>query len=222
MNWIILAIALVIGYIVGSVPPGYFYVKWATGQDIRNVESGRTGGTNSYRAAGMKVGLATGISDIVKGLLAVVIAVFLLKNHVSADLLPWIKTFAGVGSVVGHNYSMFLGFKGGAGTTPNMGWATGIWWPSIFITVPILFGLFYLSGMASVVSLSIGFLIPIIFGILYATGVHETPVYLLGGLITCFLVTYSLMPNIKRILSRNERIVGPRAKRMAKKAAQNK
>ena len=213
-----LLLAAVIGYLIGSVPPGYFYVKWATGQDLTTVQSGRTGGTNSFRAAGMKVGLATGISDILKGAIAVWVASWLLGGD-SAETLPWIKAAAGVFSVVGHNWSLFLGFKGGAGTTPNVGWSFAVWNPILLVTIPLLLLLFYVTGMASVVSLSVGAILPIIFGIRYFTGVDATAAYLVGSLITCGLVTFSLRPNIQRLLNGTERVVGPAAKRKAKREA---
>ena len=214
---IVLLLALLIGYLIGSIAPGYHYVKWATGEDVRNVQSGRTGGTNSFRAAGAKVGLATGISDILKGAIAVWVATAAFDGVASADVLPWVRGLAGVGAVTGHNWSLYLGFKGGAGTTPNIGWALAVWWPLLPITILVLSGLFYLTGMASVVSLTIAAILPIVFGIRYFGAMDASIAYLVCGLITGSLVAYSLLPNIKRLLAGNERVVGPAARRKAKR-----
>ena len=65
---------LLLAYIIGSIPFGWLIVKLKTGQDIRVIESGRTGGTNAMRAAGFWAGLLTAIMDILKGAVAVWIA----------------------------------------------------------------------------------------------------------------------------------------------------
>lgn len=213
---VLILLALVIGYVLGAIPPGYFYVKWATGQNLTEIESGRTGGTNSYRAAGAKVGLLTGASDILKGAIAIWLISALFADALG-DLLAWGQAAAGIGAVVGHNWSVFLGFKGGAGTTPNVGWATAIWWPVLPIGLAILFGLFYFTGMASVVSLTLAAFLPIVFGIRFFVGIDTTAAYFVGSLITWAFITWSLRPNIKRIMEGNERVVGPRAKRLEKK-----
>ena len=64
---IVIAIVILIGsYLVGAIPFGLIYVRLKTGRDVRQVESGRTGGTNAMRAAGFWVGFATAISDLLK------------------------------------------------------------------------------------------------------------------------------------------------------------
>lgn len=206
--------ALIVGYLIGSIAPGLFYVKWATGKDVREVESGRTGGTNSYRAAGMKIGLLTGASDILKGAVAVWLAKTVLGGFASPE---WVVAFAAVGVVAGHNWSVFLRFRGGAGTTPNLGWATFVWWPILPFTLLVLFGTFAVTGMASVVSLMLGALLPLVFGFRYFAGLDGTVAYFVASVITWFFITWSLRPNIKRILAGNERVVGPARKRAEKR-----
>ena len=94
--------AVIIGYILGSIPFGLIIVKLKTGKDIRTVESGRTGGTNAVRAAGLGAGLLTAIMDILKGAVAVWVAQALSPgNHLIHVLAP-------VAAIVGHNYSAFL------------------------------------------------------------------------------------------------------------------
>jgi len=73
---------VVIGYIIGSIPFGLLIVKSKTGKDIRTIESGRTGGTNAVRAAGLGAGLLTAIFDILKGAASVWLAQMILpENH---------------------------------------------------------------------------------------------------------------------------------------------
>ncbi|MCZ7670747.1 MAG: glycerol-3-phosphate acyltransferase [Chloroflexi bacterium] len=102
----------------------FLYVRAKTGKDIRTIGSGRMGGTNSYRAGGVAIGVLTAVSDFLKGAVAVWTATWLFADKVDPALLSWIVTSGGVMAVVGHNWSIFLKFKGGAGTGPNVGWST--------------------------------------------------------------------------------------------------
>ena len=93
---------VIIGYILGSIPFGLLIVKMKTGKDIRQVESGRTGGTNAVRAAGFFAGLLTAILDILKGASSVWLAQVLVPQ------LHIFQIFAPLAAILGHNYSLFL------------------------------------------------------------------------------------------------------------------
>ena len=229
MNIISLIIASLIGYLCGSIPFGFLFVKLKTGEDLRGVGSGRTGGTNSLRAAGLLVGIVTSFSDVFKGIIGIKLTQLILVNLLTVDpsWLPWSYLAAGTMSVIGHNWSVFLKFRGGAGTGPNIGWATAIWPPMFPIGFVVMAGMLLGLGMASVASLSMAVIIPITFAILYFTGINvelgidDTPAYMLAGVLTAVIVTWALRPNIKRLLEGNERIVGPRAKRIKHKQESN-
>lgn len=210
---LIFFLAALIGYLCGSIPFGYLYVLLVKGKDIRSVGSGRIGGTNSLRAAGLLVGVATSLSDVGKGALSVGLSRFLVGNQIRADLLPWVLTLAGVMSVVGHNWSVFMGWRGGAGTGPNVGWTAALWWPMLPIAAGLLFIILFGIGMASVASLAIGVLIPISFLILYVAKVSPfdaSLAYMVGGIMSFTIVTWALRPNIKRLINGTERVVGRR------------
>jgi len=213
-------IAALIGYICGAIPFGYLYVRLVKGIDIRTIGSGRTGGTNSLRAAGLGVGLATSFSDVGKGALGLILSRWLLSNQLSAELLPWALATAGVMSVIGHNWSVFMGWRGGAGTGPNVGWGMALWWPMLPIAIVVMSGMILGLGMASIASLSMGAILVIVFFALYLAGVppfDASLAYIVGGLVAFAIIAWALRPNIKRLLSGNERVVGPRARRLKRK-----
>lgn len=212
-------IAGLVGYFFGAIPFGFLFVKLTKKVDLRDVGSGRTGGTNSMRAAGPIIGALTGLSDVLKGAGAIWIARTLFGSILDVRQLPWAEVLTGIGTIIGHNWSLFLNFKGGAGTGPNIGWATAIWWPMFPIGVVTVVGLIMTVGMASVASLATGVVIPLAFAIRYATGKDQTAAYLVGGLITLVIVSWALRPNIKRLIDGTERIVGPRARRREAKAS---
>ena len=206
----LIAVALVIGgYILGSIPFGLLIVKMKTGKDIRQVESGRTGGTNAVRAAGLGAGLLTALLDISKGTAAVWLAQTVLPNHHLVHVL------APLAAILGHNYSLFLinrdpdgrlRFHGGAGGAPALGGAVGLW-PWIF---PIVFTggalIWFTLGIASLTTMSIGLLVIIAFGIQISRGLME-PVNIWYGIIAELLLLWALRPNIKKLISGQERVV---------------
>jgi glycerol-3-phosphate acyltransferase PlsY len=215
-----LVLAGLIGYFCGAIPFGYLYVKATKGINILDVGSGRTGGTNSYRAAGIGTGIITALSDVLKGFAAVWLVRTFLAPQLSADWLPWLSVVAGVMTVVGHNWSIFLGWRGGAGTGPNVGWASAIWWPMFPISWLVMFVFLIGVGMASVASLAMAAVIPTAFMILYIAGVpgySDTIAYVCGGLASAGVVVWALRPNIKRLLAGEERLVGPRARAIERK-----
>ena len=216
-----LILAALIGYLLGAIPFGFIFVKATKHVDLRDFGSGRTGGTNAFRAAGVPIGVLTSIFDVLKGACAVWAVGALFGDSVSADWLPWIEVTAGVLSVVGHNWSVYIGWKGGAGTGPNVGWAGAIWFPIVPVAVITVAGILVGLGIASIASLAMAFAVPITFTVLYLAGVDPydtTLAYIAGGLAGAAVIAWSLRPNIRRLLAGNERLVGPRSKRQKRQA----
>lgn len=206
-----------LAYLIGSIPFGLIIVKLTTGKDIRSVASGRTGGTNAMRAAGLWVGLATAVFDVFKGLGAVLISHVLISGgHV------WIDILAPFFSIIGHNYSAFLverdeqgklHFHGGAGAAPCLGGSIGLWLPSLFVIVPLGGLIYYFGGYASVTTMSVALLTTAVFA--YRAWLGLSPwQYAIYGLLAFLALAWSLKPNIKRLIAGNERLVGMRAKKV--------
>ena len=211
-----------IGYLFGAIPFGYILVKARKGIDLRQFGSGRTGGTNSFRAGGVAIGIATSVLDVLKAAIAVWSVRALFGGALADQWLPWSEALAGVFSVVGHNWSVFIGWRGGAGTGPNVGWAGAIWLPIVPAALVIVLFSLVVIGIASIASIAMAAVVPLAFLILYLAGVapyDATIAYIVGGAAAGGIIAYSLKPNIKRLLEGNERHVGPRAKSKARKEA---
>jgi glycerol-3-phosphate acyltransferase PlsY len=200
--------AVVAGYVLGSLPIGYVLVYLFKGVDLRQQGSGRTGGTNAGRAGGLVVGLTTALGDLAKGAGAVWIARALTSDQ---DLLPWIEVLAATAAVVGHNWSCFLGWKGGAGTGPNLGAAIALWPVFGLALIPVVPAAMVVTGYASVASMTIAVAIPVGLAVRAAVagGSWIHPLY---GVLTGTAVLIALLPNIRRLLAGTERMVGPRAR----------
>jgi glycerol-3-phosphate acyltransferase PlsY len=208
---------LLLAYFIGSIPFGLIIVKISTGKDIRSVESGRTGGTNAMRAAGVWAGVVTAILDAFKGIGAVYFSHLLIPgNHV------WLEVLAPIFSIIGHNYSVFLiernengwlRFRGGAGGATCLGGSIGLWFPSLFIILPLSGLIYYFVGYASVTTLSVALLSTLIFVVRAWLG-HSPWQYAVYGLLAFIALAWALRPNIRRLYDGTERIVGLRAKKV--------
>jgi len=230
MNQTLIDIGLILlAYVIGSVPFGLLIVKLRTGKDIREIASGRTGGTNAMRAAGVGAGLFTAIFDILKGASAVWIAQAVSPHHLIHVLAP-------VAAILGHNYSVFLpdfdenrrfkGLRGGAGGAPTVGGAFGLWPVSLAIILPLGVVVFFTLGYASITTMSVALFAIIVFAVRTANGFPWTDV--LYGVLAEILLLWALRPNIKNLLAGNERVVGIslhgwiKARREAAKASEQK
>lgn len=107
-------LACVIAYLIGSVSTGILISKAAHGPDLRTVGSGNTGASNVQRTMGWKYGLLTFAGDVAKGLLSCLIGRMLVGDHMGALI-------AGFFAVIGHNWPVFFGFKGGKGVATSCG-----------------------------------------------------------------------------------------------------
>ncbi len=218
-----IGVVLVISYLLGSIPIGWIVVAIGTGKDVRGVGSGRTGGTNAMRAAGLFAGLLTALGDVLKAAATALVAQYFTPGQV------WVQVFAAAMAIVGHNYPIFLirinkagkvDLSGGAGGAPCLGGAIALW-PAIWVYVLPLAALVYVGvGYASVTTMSIALLSTLVFGVRAAMGLGPWE-YVVYGLIAEFLVVWALRPNLVRLKQGNERAVGIRAfleKRKAKAA----
>jgi acyl phosphate:glycerol-3-phosphate acyltransferase len=182
-------------YLLGSIPPGIFWSRLARGIDVRQYGSGRTGGTNVWRSAGFLPALMTAVTDALKGAAAIWLARAL-------GLSPWWMATAGALAVLGHNHSLFLSFRGGAGTATSLGTAAVLWLPSLpaLLVAGVMMGL--LVGHASVASISVALLLPVLFLI---RGDVATAVAF--ALPTMVMTIWALRPNIIRLWRRKERFL---------------
>ena len=200
--------ALLIGYLLGAVPVGFVACRvW--GVDIRTVGSGRTGATNAWRAAGLKAALPTALGDALKGVVAVALVRWLLAQlapAAPADLNILAAAAAGGAAVLGHNWSVFLGFKGGAGgitcaltclaLNPIVGLivvvvgAAMMWWARIAAIATLSTGVVSLAGFLALASNRI-----------------VSWSYLAFAIPACLAIIVSLRSNREKLRQQDERII---------------
>ena len=132
-----IAIAIVMGYLIGSIPTGYLIVKAKTGQDIRKVGSGSTGATNVKRVLGKKWVFIVMLLDAIKGALPVVLAILFLHAYSQYGLTP---VAAAVAVLLGHSKSVFLGFTGGKSVASGVGTILALN-PLVGLSVAVIWGI---------------------------------------------------------------------------------
>lgn len=194
MIWREILLPALVGYLLGSIPVGYLVGK-LSGVDVRRVGSGRTGGTNVLRAAGLVPSAITVLGDALKAIIAVGMA-RILGGEVGAAL-------AGIGAVTGHNWPVFLGWKGGAGGITATA-ALAALNPICGLVVAVL----AVSGIAiwryaSVATLIVAALSPISLFVFWLLGGQA--IHIVYGLVACALIVVALLPNIARLRAGTER-----------------
>jgi len=121
-----LLLAALLGYFLGSVPSAYLMVRLKSREDIRKTGSGNVGALNSYLVTRSRlIGIAVLCFDLLKGILAVVAAKLLFDG----DFIP--AAISGTASVIGHNFPVWLNFKGGRGLATAAGAMLLLAWPAV-------------------------------------------------------------------------------------------
>ncbi len=185
-------ILLIGGYCIGSIPFGYIISKMH-GIDIRTVGSGNIGGTNVSRKLGVKWGALVGALDVFKSALVAYIGLQFLYE-------PWQLILVSLSPVVGHVFSVWMGFKGGKGVGATVG-LLGVLFGLEFIVVWLILWItfLYLTKLMSLVNLVMVLILPVLFWIKY----RDIAAVILS-VVLCGIIWYAHRENVKRLLSGTE------------------
>lgn len=197
---LVAVIGALIGYLLGSIPTGLLVGKLRGVGDVRDYGSGKTGFTNSLRVIGVRWSMLVVTIDIGKGATAVLVGRYLLDE-------PWAAALAGVLAVVGHQFPVFAGFRGGRGVATIFG-AFAAMVPLTAVAVAI-FGIFVLAiwryaSLMSVLATAVG-AVALILMIALGEAARE---YLIFGLVAVAAVELSHLGNIRRLLAGTEPKLG--------------
>lgn len=209
MAGLLIVLLLVAAYLLGSVPTGYLVAKWAKGIDIRQYGSGGTGATNVLRTVGKEAAIAVLAIDLLKGLLAVLLAraawpqVADLATEPLNAFGPWVMMLAGLLAIVGHSKSVWIGFTGGKSAASGLGVLLGLAWP-VALGAAAAFGLtLALSRIVSLSSIAAALATMIL---MVATG-QPLPYLVLGSLGAIYVILRH-RSNIDRLLAGTEPRLG--------------
>jgi len=193
-----LALVLVLGYLLGTIPFGLILTRLAGLGDIRAIGSGNIGATNVLRTGRRGLAAATLILDAAKGASAVLLAAFLIPGAVNPTWL------AGLGAVIGHVFPFWLGFRGGKGVATALGVLLAASWPVGLLCCALWLAAAWLSRISSLAALAAFAASPVLAAIF--AGRIALP---FTGLIA-LLIFWRHRANIARLLAGTEPRIGER------------
>jgi acyl phosphate:glycerol-3-phosphate acyltransferase len=191
---LMLPIAFVVGYLLGSIPFGLILTRLAGTADIRGIGSGNIGATNVLRTGHKGLAAATLIGDMLKGTIAVII--------MGLSGGPQAAMVAALGAFLGHLFPVWLNFKGGKGVATYIGVLLGLFWPGAIAFCVIWLATAFASRYSSLSALVASAVMPIS---LWWFG--HTPLAVLFLILTA-LLWYMHRPNIERLMNGTEGRIG--------------
>ena len=198
--------AVVVGYLLGSIPTGMIVARVYRNVDLTAYGSGRTGATNVLRTLGSGAAAIAFAGDFLKGLLAIAVVQYVIAT--GNPRLPWLELIAAIAAVLGHSYSMFIGFKGGRGVVTGFG-ATIVAAP-IPMLIALVVGTICIAvtryvSLGSVVGSALA-------GVLLCVQavVGGEPAWALWGVLVGGFIVVAHRDNIERLLAGTERKLGQR------------
>jgi len=187
--------ALVLGYLLGSIPFGLILTRLAGLGDVRAIGSGNIGATNVLRTGRKDIAAATLVGDALKGTAAVLIA--------SAAFGSDGAMVAGLGAFLGHIFPVWLKFKGGKGVATYLGILLGLAWPAALVFAVVWLGVAYFTRISSAGALAASLVTPP--ALLFLFGENR-----IAGLFVVLTVIlwWRHAENIKRLIAGNEGRIG--------------
>jgi acyl phosphate:glycerol-3-phosphate acyltransferase len=190
-------IALVIGYLLGSIPWGLILTRLAGTQDLRSIGSGNIGATNVLRTGRKGIAAATLLLDALKGTAAVIIAGYF--GGPNAAML------AGLGAFLGHIFPVWLKFHGGKGVAVYIGILIGLFWPAALLFCAIWLGLAFALRYSSLSALIASVVTP-----LFLWWFDQAVLAALFAAMTLLLI-FMHRENVRRLLAGTEGKIGQKA-----------
>jgi glycerol-3-phosphate acyltransferase PlsY len=199
MWWII--IGIIVSYLIGAIPTAYIFGKVLKGIDIRTVGSGNVGATNAMRLLGKGPGIAVLLLDVLKGILVTAFIATFVSSRVSfSDSGEFYRLVTGICCICGHNWTLFLNFKGGKGVATTLGVLLGVAFssPQLFAVLGLVvlswLLVFILSKIISLASLLAAVSFPV-----YLFLFKQSMVMLTVGSLLALLIIVRHKANLARL-----------------------
>ncbi len=193
----IAAAVVMAAYVIGGIPWGVVIARLTGGPDPRTIGSGRTGGANVMRALGPRAAIASGLLDVAKGVVAVLIAI-----AVGGGL--GLQALAALAAIIGHSRSVFIGFAGGRGIAPGFGGIIVIHPIAALVVMPVFVIVLLVSRYSSLASLTataLGALAVVVTVVAW----QYDPLYAVYAIAAAGLIWLFHIDNIQRLLAGTER-----------------
>jgi acyl phosphate:glycerol-3-phosphate acyltransferase len=205
MIWLLI---FMLSYVIGSIPSGYLMAR-SKGIDIRQHGSSNIGAANVARVMGKGWGYLVGFCDFLKGFLAVELGSLIAAHFLLSSVLG--SVIAAIACILGHNYTFWLGFKGGKGIATSGGAVLALLPPLVFVSVGVVWiAVFIIGRYTSLASIIAAIVLPI--AVLLTVAETGTDFWLLLGfsVLMAALAIWRHRSNIVRLLNGTENRFGKR------------
>jgi glycerol-3-phosphate acyltransferase PlsY len=200
VEYFILVLGFAAAYVIGSIPTAYIFGKIMKGIDIREYGSGNVGATNVFRVIGKVPGIIVLILDAAKGLVCVACIAPMVLFFAPVTRPELYRILIGLSAIAGHNWTLFLKFKGGKGVATSAGVAIGLI-PKIFwLGFLVWLITFFISGFVSLASIIAVISIPI-----FTLAFGEPAEIVIFMCLLCLIIVYKHKPNIRRLARGEEK-----------------
>ncbi len=196
-----LLFGIIASYILGAIPNAYIVGKLVKNIDIRTCGSGNVGATNVFRSVGKRWGFLVLFLDMLKGLIAVIV----FSRFCSVDFIDIksVQCMYGIASVSGHNWTIFLGFKGGKGVATTCGMVLGLFPPALGLSVLVFVIIVAITRYVSLGSIVASSVFPLFVWVFYRA--HSGfPFFLVFAVLMVVFIVYRHKANIQRLLQGTE------------------
>ncbi len=194
MDWIKYSAVFILAYLLGSISTSIITGKIKSGEDIRNHGSGNAGATNTLRTFGKGMAALVVLGDTLKAVVAVLLGRLILKDNALATYI------AGVGVVLGHNFPVYFGLKGGKGIVVSATTILFADWKIGLVAIAVSIGVMAVSKFVSLGSI-VGALIIIVLGLIFK---HGDAAYVIFSIILGGLAIFMHRKNIVRLVKGEE------------------
>lgn len=195
------ALLILLAYLLGSIPTSVWISRYFFSIDIRDYGSGNAGATNTFRVLGKKWGTVVMIGDMLKGLLAVKLALLLPYYQENDIALTTLQTGLGLAAVLGHIFPVWADFRGGKGVATLFGLILGISpWTALSCSGIFLLVL-YLTRFVSLSSILASIAFPVFILVIFNVDNH---IYRVFAVAVALMVILTHQKNISRLLKGNE------------------
>lgn len=203
-----IVLAVVCGYLLGSIPVGLIVGRTVRGVDVRDYGSGKTGFTNTLRVLGLRRSVPVFLGDFGKGLAAALLPLLYTDD-------PWARAAGGLAAVIGHVWPVFAGFRGGRGVLTGAGILAALDPLAVLVVVPIALAVMLTTKYMSLTSIVACVTAAIVFVLFAALGIHSWAAAAAAGPGAALIIVLH-KENIGRLLHGTEPKIGRGGERRAR------
>lgn len=194
-------LAIVLAYLIGSIPSAIWVSKWFFGIDVRDYGSKNAGATNTFRVIGKKAGFPVLFFDILKGWASVTFLSLLGSYEAGSNQHINLQLAVGLAAVFGHVYPIYEKFKGGKGVATLLGIVLAINFPAAGVSFVLFLITYLISQYVSLGAITAAFFFPFITVYVFKA---TSPTLIYFSVVISFLVIFTHRKNIERLLKKEE------------------